>query len=94
MTSPRYQLLDVIRERGRTDREGARRWQVIAVNDTDYLVHLLYSGYREPDWSRWSHEHADAFTELEWSPGPEAIGVTCARGHSRKPPATCDCKPA
>ena len=89
-TTPRYAFLDVIRESSNIP--GVRRWQILAVEPHAYFIRLLYSGFQEPEYSRWPHAEAEALTVLEWSPGSKPIGVTCPAGHSRVPVGpSCPC---
>jgi len=73
----RYTVRAVIR----TDHApGARRWQVLEVLDTTYLVRALYSPNGEPTIGSWPRDLCEAATILEWVPPTESEGFFDANG--------------
>lgn len=84
--TPRYHVLDVIRERGTA--RYRRRWKIIGVGPTEYLVQTLFTA-PGPAVAYWNTDMCEAFTHLEFSPPPP--GNICFTGKTHNFDQPCDC---
>jgi hypothetical protein len=82
----RYAILDVIEESDH--KRYRRRWKVIGVGETDYLVQPLFTD-GGASCAYWNIEMCEEYTRWAWSPEPPGNICFAMKAHRYDQP--CDC---